>query len=148
MPDGSVALRSLAQDLHALQQWGASAVLSLVQAHEFAALGVSEFERTLAAAGLNWWHVPIADMHTPDAATREAWRLTQPQLLLRLQRGERVLVHCAAGLGRTGMLVGRLLVDHGGLQPDEAIALVRRTRPGTIETEAQAQFVRTGWTPS
>jgi protein-tyrosine phosphatase len=52
-----------------------------------------------------------------------------------------VLVHCAAGLGRTGTLAALLLVE-GGLEPEAAIARVRQARPGTLETADQEAFVR------
>jgi protein-tyrosine phosphatase len=41
------------------------------------------------------------------------------------------------------MLVAKLLVLNG-VSADEAIDQVRRARPGTIETEAQADWVRHG----
>jgi hypothetical protein len=56
-----------------------------------------------------------------------------------LARDDKVLVHCAAGMGRTGMPVVRPLVD-SGLAAGKAIARVRAARRGTMETEAQAAF--------
>jgi len=135
--------RDLDADLQAIQAWGASAVLSLIEPHEFARLGVPGFAQAIAGTPLQWLPVPITDMATPSAATLAAWRSQGPALLQALGQGQRVLVHCAAGLGRTGMLVAKLLVLHG-VSAEEAIAQVRRARPGTIETEAQADWVRHG----
>jgi protein-tyrosine phosphatase len=134
--------RNLADDLAAIEAWGASTLLSLVEAQEFARLGVPDFADQVERTSLRWLHVPIADMATPGAGALAAWQAQREALGKALQRGDRVLVHCAAGLGRTGMLVARLLVD-AGLTSDEAITHVRRARPGTIETTAQAAFVAT-----
>ena len=132
--------RDLAKDLAGIEDWGASTLLSLVESHEFERLGVPDFGDAVASSRLQWVHVPITDMRAPGEAARAAWRAQRGTLRAALQRGDKVLVHCAAGLGRTGMLVARLLVD-AGLAPDEAIIQVRRARPGTIETPAQADFV-------
>ena len=133
----------LEADLQTIQAWGASAVLSLVEPHEFARLGVPDFAQAIARTPLQWIQVPITDMATPGPASLAAWRAHGPALLRALNSGQRVLVHCAAGLGRTGMLVAKLLVLNG-VGAEEAIAPVRRARPGTIETEAQADWVRHG----
>jgi len=50
------------------------------------------------------------------------------------------------GLGRTGMAAALLLVERG-IAPEDAIAAVRRARPGAIETRGQETLVR-GWTPA
>lgn len=52
-------------------------------------------------------------------------------------------MHCRAGLGRTGTVAARLLVEHGA-RPADAIALVRTVRPGSIETVEQESYVLRG----
>jgi atypical dual specificity phosphatase len=51
-----------------------------------------------------------------------------------------VAIHCAAGLGRTGVVVACFFIDKG-LNAKNAIARVRRLRPGSIETEEQEEAV-------
>lgn len=52
-----------------------------------------------------------------------------------------MVAHCKAGLGRTGLFAGSCLV-YAGLDAEEAIKLVRRTRNGTLETNEQVDFVK------
>ena len=48
-------------------------------------------------------------------------------------RKTRVLVHCAAGKGRTGTVLAAYLCEKEGAGPEEAIARVRSQRPGSVE---------------
>lgn len=56
--------------------------------------------------------------------------------------GGRVLVHCHAGHGRTGLLIACWLVFACGYTPAEAITLVRLRRAKAIQTSAQAAMIK------
>jgi atypical dual specificity phosphatase len=79
--------------------------------------------------------VPNSDPPTQDQLDRGVAAIDDA-----LARGVRVTVHCGAGLGRTGTLLAAYLVSHGSA-PDAAIAQVRATRPGSIETDEQERAV-------
>ena len=102
---------------------------------------VSLTEEGLSAgtvAGLAHLHLPIPDMEAPGLACME--RFVEFVDACR-QRGLAVAVHCTAGRGRTGTMLAVYLVSQGR-SADSAIALVRALRPGSIETLAQADAVR------
>ncbi|XP_072503460.1 dual specificity protein phosphatase 23 isoform X2 [Notamacropus eugenii] len=56
-------------------------------------------------------------------------------------RGEAVGVHCTLGYGRTGTMLACYLVKEKGLAGGEAVAEIRRLRPGSIETYDQEKAV-------
>ena len=51
----------------------------------------------------------------------------------------RIGVHCVAGLGRAPLLVALGLV-YGGMEPCNAVDLIKKQRPGAINW-AQAEFI-------
>ena len=59
----------------------------------------------------------------------------------RLEAGEKVFLHCRAGLGRSGTITAALLIS-GGMMPDDAIRAVRAVRPGAIETSGQVDWLQ------
>ena len=132
--------RDLTDDLTAIQAWGASTVVTLIEDHEFALLGVGELGQRVGELGMNWIHLPIVDVSIPDGRFEELWANISSHLHSRLDAGERILVHCRGGLGRTGLVAGRILVERG-CDPDIAMQRIRAVRPGAIETEEQERYV-------
>ncbi|MGE0715899.1 MAG: protein-tyrosine phosphatase family protein [Alphaproteobacteria bacterium] len=130
----------LAADIAAIRAWGAVAVVTLQPQDELEWLGIGRLGAAVVAAGLEWHHLPILDLRAPDLAFEAAWAEVAPILLGRLEAGDRILVHCRGGFGRTGTVAARLLVARG-LAPQAAISLVRHTRPGSIETDDQERHV-------
>ncbi len=113
----------------ALREEGVGAVLSLTEQKPAGDPG---------AAGLEALHVPLVDFGTPsmeDLGRAVGWISEQ------VQAGRAVVVHCFAGLGRTGTVLAAWLVSEG-LAPEEAVEEVRRLRPGSIETSGQVTAVR------
>jgi ADP-ribosyl-[dinitrogen reductase] hydrolase len=132
--------RSVEADLQAVRHWGAAAVLSLVEEHEFSTYGVPDLGARVCALGMRWHHLPVPDMGVPPAQASGAVPAELGAVREALAQGQRVVVHCAAGLGRTGTVAAVLLVAQG-LEPQLAIAQVRQARPGTLETAQQEAFV-------
>jgi ADP-ribosyl-[dinitrogen reductase] hydrolase len=132
---------ALDADLAAIAGWGAGTLVTLVESFELTLLGVADLGERARAHALAWWHLPIVDGAAPGSPFERAWHETGPALHAALDAGGRIVVHCHAGLGRSGEVAARLLVERG-MSADDAMAAVRRARPGAIQTPEQVQWVR------
>jgi atypical dual specificity phosphatase len=88
-------------------------------------------------AGLLVFHEPLIDMEAP---TQEQLDRAVSAILRATERNMGVAVHCGAGLGRTGVVLAGYFVAKG-LSAANAVARVRRLRPGSVETDEQAEAV-------
>jgi ADP-ribosyl-[dinitrogen reductase] hydrolase len=111
-----------------------------MEQHELDRLGVPRLGEAAVAQGLDWYHLPIRDVSVPSAAFELAWKEAGRKLRTRLLGGESVVVHCRGGLGRTGLVTARLLVELGKA-PASALQQVRNARPGAVETVEQESYI-------
>jgi protein-tyrosine phosphatase len=91
-----------------------------------------QIERAAKAAGLEWTWVPVSHGKTPDDEADRHLRCGLFELATAIEAGESVLVHCSAGIHRTGMLAFALLRWLGLTEP-EALELLAAMRPVTRE---------------
>jgi protein-tyrosine phosphatase len=91
-------------------------------------------------AGLELISFPIPDGWVPWSV--DAASALVESILDRLRSGKNVIMHCMAGLGRTGTIAACCLVACGR-SPDEAIGAVRSARPGSVQNPVQEEFVVT-----
>ncbi len=116
------------RDMERIKELGIRLVVTLVE---------TPLDPPAETFGLRGLHVPIPDMGVPT--TRTALALCR-EVLASIDRNEPVLLHCKAGLGRTGTMLACCLVAQGS-GARQAIAAVRRASPSSIQSEIQERFV-------
>lgn len=88
-------------------------------------------------AGLMSVHEPVVDFGVP---TQEQLDRCVSAIERALAQDMGVAVHCTAGRGRTGTILGAWFVTQG-LSAEQAIARVRSLRPGSVETAEQERVI-------
>jgi len=132
--------RDLQTDFAAIAAWGAAAVVTLMESEEFSTVDVPGLPQVARAQPWPWYHLPFVDGGAPGAEFEDRWQTVGPQLHQLLEAGRKILIHCRGGLGRTGLVVARLLIE-AGMSTETAIETVRAARPGAIETPEQEVYL-------
>jgi len=83
---------------------------------------------------IKYLHVPTEDLSAPDM---EKIDNTVDYIHERIKNNEPTMVHCAAGIGRTGTILACYLIKFHNLSAKDAIDNVRKERPGSIQSESQ-----------
>ena len=103
--------------------------------------GELEAYASLVSAPARYVNLPIVDFSTP---TRDDLVAILDEIDAELAAGGVVYVHCWAGCGRTGVVVGSWLVRHGA-DPGDALRRIADARGlGCPQTLEQRMFVL-GW---
>jgi ADP-ribosyl-[dinitrogen reductase] hydrolase len=132
--------RDMRTDIAAIADWGAVALVTLMESHELGMLGVPNLGGMAVSQGLDWYHLPVQDVSVPNVSFEAQWVDAGSALRSRLLAGQSIVVHCRGGLGRTGMVAARLLIELGE-KPVMALQRVRAARPGAVETAEQERYV-------
>ena len=134
----------LGRDIAHLQRLATRLLFTLNRADElygFPGLmgGDEGFFPAMARASFQHRHHEIANGGVP--ASLAEFSQVVDEACAALQDGQTIVIHCLAGLGRTGLMAACCLVRLG-LKAERAIETVRGCRPGAIETPSQARYVQ------
>jgi protein-tyrosine phosphatase len=140
------------QNLRQLLEAGVTLFVDLTEAGEYGLESYSPWlqeEATALGRSVEHHRTPIQDGETPTA---EGMKHILDIVDSAIAAGQTVYVHCYAGIGRTGTVVGCYLVRQGmdGEEALRQIAHLRREMPGgwvtSPESDAQRRMVR-DWPP-
>jgi protein-tyrosine phosphatase len=127
----------LADEIAAWKAEGIDIVVSLLEPHEMAELGLQRLPESCRDAGIEFITFPIPDRGVPASPT-EADRLVA-SLCGALAAGKSVAVHCRAGIGRSALIAACVLV-RAGRHADAAFEVIGKARgievPDTAEQRA------------
>ncbi len=114
-------------------------VVSLLGHSEARALGLDGEREQVKSHGMGFVSFPIPDMGLPPSV--EDFARLSSMLFQQVNAGVNTLVHCHAGIGRSGLVVAGILL-HCNLDPEQAFAHVSKIRGVRVpETHDQEDWL-------
>ncbi len=115
-------------------------VVSLLQSGESRELGLENEAALVNAQSMEFVSFPIPDLGLPESSDDFA-RLSL-QLFHQVEAGINTLIHCRAGIGRSGLLAAAVLL-HGDRSVQQAFAQITHMRGHQVpETAQQGDWLR------
>ncbi len=126
-------------EFSSISMFGIDRIVSLLESHEVYDLGL-EMEKTLSEKnGMEFISYPIPDRGLPNSID-DFLRFTK-RLYNEAAGGLNTVIHCRAGIGRTGMIAAGVLL-HCGFEPIEAFDLISKKRGVAVpDTQEQVDWV-------
>ena len=87
---------------------------------------------------VNYLHVSSNDMGVPEFADLT---FAVDFIHRRITNSEPVMVHCLAGMGRTGTILACYLIKYQKMSANEATEKIREERPGSIQSYPQEEII-------
>lgn len=114
-------------------------VVVLTEQQEYLVYAMKDLPAFYKSNGLDVLHLPVPDFGVPSDP--DEWEKGIKTVIDALKEGRNIVVHCLAGLGRTGVFLACLAKETLGLSGDQSISWVRESIPGALENYNQEEFV-------
>ena len=131
-----------ADDVAALAADGISRVLNLCEDAEYGDGSRAAVETALRERGLTERRIQIVDY---GRLIPGAIELAARDVAAWLDGGERVYLHCRAGWQRSAAVAAAALAIRDGIEPDQALAQIKRRKPSAEPLPHQLEDLHRWW---
>lgn len=140
--DGSLGLceQTLAREMTRLKQHDIALLVGLVEDEELGGIAYDDIADAARNVGIQIVRLPLRDFRTPTHSDEPELIRIAEQAADLFRQGRGLAFHCIAGIGRSGLMAGCLLV-HIGMPPYQALETIRAVLPDALETEEQVRFL-------
>lgn len=150
MGDGFVAIMArpsleaeAAASIVNIARLGIKQVVSLLEPSEASSLGLDAEREQVKAHAMDFISFPIPDMGLPPSV--EDFAQLSKNLFNQVNAGVNTLIHCHAGIGRSGLVVAGILL-HCDMDPRQAFAYASKMRGIRVpETPDQTQWLNSNY---
>lgn len=134
--------RDVETDMRRLREhWKTDVLVSLIEDHEHELYKMNGYAEEAEASGIAVEEFPIVDINIPREEQVEEFADLVGRIIGFLREGQNTVVHCRAGVGRTGTVVSCVLVGLG-YDAGEAMRLASAARKADVpEAKGQKEYV-------
>jgi protein-tyrosine phosphatase len=118
---------------------GINSIVSLLELHESYELGLQNEKHLAEKNGMEFVSYPLKDRGLPSSV--DEFKNFTKELYHQIAGGKNTVIHCRAGIGRTGVVAAGVLL-HCGFKPDEAFKHISEKRGVQVpDTEEQINWI-------
>ncbi len=115
-------------DFPLLREMGCTHIITLLKLSE----GAQQYGNMTRAAGMEWVWISVPNGNYPEGEVHDRLIEVMPKLAQLLDENNSILIHCSAGVHRTG-LVAYALLRWRGIESERAMQIIAQTRNETAE---------------
>jgi protein-tyrosine phosphatase len=130
---------TLPASIETLKQAGTEMLLTLMFDEERDKNNAQSLPDICEQQGITWLQLPILDDAAPDKVFETQWEQYKESILQVLQNKGTIAVHCKGGSGRTGLVIGLILLAFGW-PAEKVIKEVQLIRPNALKHPVQLEY--------
>jgi protein-tyrosine phosphatase len=129
----------LSDSIYTLKQAGASMLITLMFDEEMEGNNALSLPIECEKQGIEWIQLPILDDAAPSQAFESQWNAYKANILEVIDNKGTIAVHCKGGSGRTGLVIGLILLAIGW-SGEKVIEEVQKIRPKALKHPVQLDY--------
>lgn len=122
-----------------LKQAGTEMLLTLMFDEEMENLSAQTLPEACTENDITWLQLPILDDEAPNQAFESQWQAHKTSILDVINNKGTIAVHCKGGSGRTGLVIGLILLEFG-YPSSKVIETVQKIRPNSLKNPTQLDY--------